>query len=171
MPRCLTRFSLRALLFVVTLLCCLLGYHIEWIRQRHAFIAEQTKKSEGDVSTYLLELWEPSALSNNLGVKRLGYNRAPFGLRIFGERGYHSILIAIPPTDASPDRAVNRWGVLVGNYSMTDAQSDYARAMRLFPEATVWPYTYVNGTVQEVYVRDARTGEIKVWNYRQEKPK
>ena len=58
------RFSLRTLFVLVTLVCIYLGWAMNWIRQRHAFLANQ------------------DALVHNDSV------HAPFALRFMGEEGY-----------------------------------------------------------------------------------
>ena len=42
--RQLTRFSLRALLAMVTLFCLMLGYGANWSHQRHILLAEQKER-------------------------------------------------------------------------------------------------------------------------------
>jgi hypothetical protein len=42
-----TSFTLRTLFVVVTVICCVLGYEMNWIRQRHAYLAENKWTSEG----------------------------------------------------------------------------------------------------------------------------
>lgn len=63
------RFSLRALFLVVTVVCVWLGYHLNWIRQRHAFLAEQE-----------------AAAANSVNISRT-VCEAPLQLRLLGESG------------------------------------------------------------------------------------
>jgi hypothetical protein len=64
-----SRFSLRALFVVVTAVCIWLGYHLNWIRQRHACLAEQE-----------------AAAANSVNIPRT-VGEAPLPLRLLGEGG------------------------------------------------------------------------------------
>jgi hypothetical protein len=62
------RFSLRTLFVVVTLLCCWLGYQLNWIRQRHAVLSRPGVYAEFEA----------------IGSKK--QHLAPLSLRLFAER-------------------------------------------------------------------------------------
>ena len=107
-PKRWSRFSLRALFVAVTLIGCWLGYEVNWIRQRHAFIAEQRSLVESG-GLYTEDNWNPNDC------------RAPALLGLFGERGHARVLIWVDSRDVDhpPTADANR----------------LARARRLFPEA------------------------------------
>jgi len=160
------RYRLRTLLIIVTALCIVLGYVTNWRFQRHRFLTEQALRSQGAVAQYQTKRWEHSVLSVNCRASpESSYNRPPLLLRLLGERGYHAIVISVPASDITPQQADNGHGVPLAKYYALNSQTDYERAVRLFPEASIWPCTYINGTVHEVFVRDAKTGRIVVYNY------
>src|SRR4051794_16177495 len=64
------RFSLRTLFVGVTLICCWLGYQLNWIRQRHA------------------ALEDPAVIE----VETLPFPSAPLSLRPFGEVGHCALV-------------------------------------------------------------------------------
>jgi hypothetical protein len=77
------RFSLRTLFVVVTVFGCWLGYELNWIRQRHAVIAEPKWS--------VIER-EPGALAQQ--------PTAPDLLWIWGERGYATATRAVRRGDS-----------------------------------------------------------------------
>jgi hypothetical protein len=64
------RFGLRTLFVVMTLSGCWLGYHLNWIRERHAY------------------------LGNSAAVVSRGSAAAPLSLRMLGEDGITSVTVA-----------------------------------------------------------------------------
>jgi len=102
-------FSLRTLFVLVTLTCCWMGYQLNWIRQRHAFLAEQT----AILNAHNFE--RPSADS-------IEYCDAPGLLWVFGERGRADVYVWV---DVGPDTPL----------TASDLER-VARARRLFPETS-----------------------------------
>lgn len=112
------RYSLRTLFVVVTVVCCWLGYHLNWIAQRHAFLADETLVRERHP--------DPAHASMSAGIAwrdPQAPRRAPGMLWIFGEGGWTS------------------FGVLVQSRSVDDlTDHDWDRisdARSLFPESEV----------------------------------
>jgi hypothetical protein len=106
------RFSLRTLFVVVTAMCIAGGwvaYQLNWIRQRHEFIAEVKKLSQ----PFYVPVWA-YIRSDYVGPPYLPETPAPWPLRIFGEEGVWTI------------------GIFDAGYL-----SYVERAKRLFPEADV----------------------------------
>ena len=67
-------FSLRTMFMVVTVACVWLGYNLNWIRQRHKALDWLEASPESWYSPYA-------------GPKSKLQARAPWSLRMFGERG------------------------------------------------------------------------------------
>ena len=86
------RFSLRTLFVLVTVVGCWLGYSINWIKQRHAFLAHP----------YVIQEFNdtPPSTVNRWGNTWPVY--APWGLWLLGERGLVSVWL--PPKFWSPER-------------------------------------------------------------------
>jgi hypothetical protein len=82
-PRRWFRFSLKALLIVVTVFGCWLGYHLNWIRQRGEALRD-TQVANADTA---------KDFSGLLGGGEPGRPIAPSWLYLFGERGVTSINI------------------------------------------------------------------------------
>jgi hypothetical protein len=81
------QWSLRTLFVVVTALCVWLGYHLNWIRERHALLDEP-----------------------NVTASFLPMQHAPsFSLRLLGERGANSVFLEYPdwvfPKSSESDEA------------------------------------------------------------------
>ena len=74
-PRRWFRFSLRTLFLLVTVFCVWLGYHLNWMRERHAFLASLPKD------------WQPPPWNTHNTL-------APLGLWLLSETGITSIYIA-----------------------------------------------------------------------------
>jgi hypothetical protein len=86
-------FSLRTLLVVMTAFCVWMGYHLNWIRQRHAFLSEQSAV----LAPHL------DGLTNG---EKSGYCLAPGCLWLFGENGRNSVLVSTnseTPHQIAPD--------------------------------------------------------------------
>jgi len=109
-PRRRWSFSLRTLFVVVTLAACWLGWQLNWIRDRHAFLEKQgIIKSDGVHVSY----FQSDELHGDLLPLA---RKAPVSLRIFQEPGVALIQII------APEDVADTWG----NY-----------AAKLFPEAGV----------------------------------
>ena len=98
---------------VVTVVCVWLGYHLNWIRQRHDFL-------EGDVQAISLKVID---IERSPGPNFFSRTQAkpPFPLGLFGQRGYYGIRIRVSklPSESEAD-----W-------------SQVQLAKNLFPEAVV----------------------------------
>jgi hypothetical protein len=124
-PKRWFRFSLRTLFVVVTVIACWLGYEFNWIRERHAFVAQQRTLVEA-WSLYTESVWHPNDCA------------APGLLQLFGEEGHSMLLIWVDSRD-------------VDDFPAADANR-IRRARQLFPEARIqvfnadgatswsWPY-------------------------------
>jgi len=142
-----------------------MGYQVEWMRRRHAFIDEQSIKMKGPIVDYQADRWRLSWISTNARAAQYG-RAAPLFLQLVGERSYGALVIAVPASDVIPQKPVNGIGIDgLAEYFVPTSQVDYARAARLFPEMTVYPCTFIDGTVYEVVVRDAKTGKVVVSNH------
>jgi hypothetical protein len=107
------RYSLRMLFVLVTVVCCWLGYELNWIRQRHAFLAKQRVVFEQTPTLGFPGTSEPVQ----------GATRAPDLLSLFGESGVSVLLLQI----------------FVENYDGADSDryDEVRLAKQLFPEAQV----------------------------------
>ncbi len=116
-PRHWFRFSLRNLLGLVALLAVGIGYPTNWIRQRHAFLAQELAVcmgSRGWVSSYEYMSDHPVTSDSK---------PAPALLRPFGERGRIRVFVWCDDTTrANPARLLER----------------AAQARWLFPESEVF---------------------------------
>jgi hypothetical protein len=111
------RFSLRTLFVVVTVFACWLGYELNWIRQRHAFVARQ--------NALVIERFNEryaGMVSYQLSITK----HAPFPLWLMGEKGIVCFpVLCVRTKDTVPfDRS---W----------DDYPESREARRLFPEAKI----------------------------------
>jgi hypothetical protein len=153
MLRRLTRFSIRALLVVVTLLCVVLGYGANWKYQREAFLEQhqQLLKMQQllpDSFGRMPKLsFEPRPLPGNKHVSTPHIHL----LRLVRARLYDYVPIAVPEHDVL--RIQRIWD---SDYSLVaETQSDYRRARQLFPEAFIGCETFVRGRRVPAMVLDA----------------
>jgi hypothetical protein len=113
------RFSLRSFLLVVTLLGAWLGYQVNWVRARRAFIAEEC--AIRDAQKGAKRGWWSTI--DNPGQTP---PRAPWGLWVFGEQGYTSIAF------------ISQSNTPVSQRALTDRDRERLEtAKRLFPEANI----------------------------------
>ncbi|MEX2114153.1 MAG: hypothetical protein WD845_13260 [Pirellulales bacterium] len=113
------RISLRMLLAVVGALALFLGYHVNWLHERHALLAkyDYLAASAGAESEFLRDEWRwrnPAETSVE----------PPGLLGLFGERGVEELWLVFysdDPAHAAAERA-----------------TEFGRAKRLFPEADIW---------------------------------
>jgi hypothetical protein len=103
------RYSLRTLFVVVTVIGCWLGYELNWIRERRAFIASE-------VSTRIDEDWWNCSVTD-------GGRSAPGLLALFGEEGFSALSVLAESQSVE---------LLTAN----DRQR-LQEARHLFPEATI----------------------------------
>jgi hypothetical protein len=127
------RFSLRALLVLVTAIGALLGYEMQWIRARRDFVEEQ--------KTRFVKAQElpPSVDFNGEMFLITSYpehqwTNAPSLLWMFGERGRVVVLVVIDGDIKVPD----------GPYfpQINSAPPEVTRAEKLFPESSIYPVTW-----------------------------
>src|SRR6187455_2309999 len=91
-------FSLRTLLIFVTLFCVWLGYEMNWIHQRRAFLTRQFEShlvalpvpAESDRREWGNVWWQGQTIT---------YGAAPGGLWIFGESGIVQLSVVVPESD------------------------------------------------------------------------
>ncbi len=93
-------FSLRTLFVAITLFACLLGYEMNWIRQRRQVIASPNVQNG---THYLLQISLPTGLKT---TKQ--YSIAPWPLCWMGETGYWAIGL---PKGTSEDEVVRVRGL------------------------------------------------------------
>ncbi len=94
-PRRRWSFSLRTMMGVTTLACCWLGYQLNWIRERHEFMA-LAKACETNLPIAVEGTL--IAIPSNSEV----FAPAPISLRFFGEPGVVAFII---PEASKPLRA------------------------------------------------------------------
>lgn len=111
------RWSLRTLFVVMTAIACWLGYELNWIRQRRAFIAQET------AVRYSHKKGRSNAIAHRAGSASPS---APGGLWLFGEPGYSSVGFV------SDSGARTKLHVLTARDRIR-----LKTARRLFPEAVV----------------------------------
>jgi hypothetical protein len=109
------QFGIGTMFVVVTVFAVFLGYHLNWIRQRHEFIAEQQRRSGSDVSVV------DTNVSDDVTVP------APGLLALFGEHGVVQLGVIID-SDGIP---------LDGPLPVAADEVRIQRARKLFPEATL----------------------------------
>ena len=115
------RFSLRAFFVAVTAICLWLGYELNWIRQRHDFLARQDQFADDfNDATIDLDYKVPrveilSRSSPNAGL-----------LWLFGEEHMTSMDVLIVVDEDEID----------GTFPI-DGYDDVKAAQRLFPEAQI----------------------------------
>ena len=115
------RFSLRALMLLVTLICCVLAYGLNWHRQREQFVKQQKERSRTMISG---SYFPAAAVRGGLpGVT------SPYLFTLLKMYGYGLVEIYLSEQDTTgPDK-----------YFVLTTHPDYARAKCLFPEATIHP--------------------------------
>jgi hypothetical protein len=146
--RALRSFSLRTLFVIVTALCLWLGYHVNWIRQRHAFLDDQLTRhlqtqhlgKNHDGTTFVSQ--SDPQLVNEWWYEQLATGKpAPWPLRWFGEQGVGHLWVVVRASDVT----LRTWGDNgIGPVKWPEisaSQPDYRSAKRLFPEAQIRPIT------------------------------
>jgi hypothetical protein len=109
-------------LLVVTLLGCWLGYHLNWIRERHELVAKYDALFEFENNTPGADHWAGRELESDY-LQRLYSTdtvRAPWPLWMLGETGAVRINVVVPDDDPE---------------SRLHGEEEYDKARRLFPEA------------------------------------
>lgn len=128
------RFRLTTMFVVVTAIACVLGYHVNKIRQRHDLIArQQTKYATLYESHYRTnQLGElPAEVKQSLSQHLIGYAdengcRAPGLLPWFGEQGVQRLMVLIEVDESD---------------MLTPASWDEVKlARRLLSEAQIEPW-------------------------------
>lgn len=120
-PWKLIRFSLRSFFVVVTVLCLWLGYELNWIRQRHDFVARQSDLADDfndatidlDYKVPRVEILPRS--STNAGL-----------LWLFGEEQMTAMDVLVVVDDDAIDMNCP-----------IDAYDEIRTALRLFPDALI----------------------------------
>jgi hypothetical protein len=115
------RWSLRTMFVVVTVFACWLGYELNWIRQRHKFLAEQIAMREGR------EHNGRYSYDSNRFLHRFG-GTAPNLLWLFGEKGLSEIHMIVVEDDWEKSLPANPPDPLF--YS----RPEFNRVKSLFPE-------------------------------------
>jgi hypothetical protein len=116
-PRRSFRFSLRTLFVVVTVFACWLGYQLNWIRERHAYLSKADAFFAGAPLAPSRFRWNVT-MADDPDLQRWSASvglpaRAPWSLRIFGEP-------AVAMIDVTDEEFAQDW---------------VKRGRRLFPEA------------------------------------
>jgi hypothetical protein len=115
------RFSLRTLFVLVTAAACWFGYQLNWIRQRHQFMAQAT----ADEASRRHSQWETFGYT----MSPIEGNLAPWLLRLLGEKGVSRFTVRV--SAPVPDK-----------FNEDDC-ARILKSQRLFPEAKI-VYGYVN---------------------------
>ena len=149
------RFSLRKMFVVVTLFACWLGYELNWIQQRHLFLARQQTLQEDAWPAEMKDQRDKNVRWWKTQLE-LNENRTSPGLLwIFGEEAVGTIWVSIPKHDikialAEPRPRLEDIGHQSWVFSRT--QPDFQKAMRLFPEAKVYAFIW-DEEIPPVYAR------------------
>jgi hypothetical protein len=131
------RFLLPILVALMPL-CCMVGFELNWIRQRHEFLAqnEARHRREKMLSRPVLVINiresgrpRPNDLDEMI-AERKRKQTAPGLLWIFGEAGHEHVQIQVPVTSRGRPPKVR-------NQLDAEAQKRIADAERLFPEAAI----------------------------------
>jgi len=129
------RFSLRSLFVLVTAICLFLGYELNWIKRRHAFLDEHIKAFHSE-ATHLEKYSEPE--------KRVYYRvhnrkpvRAPYLLWLFDEPGWGELDFVL--TDGLTKKESGSEYVRWITFYTSSSHPVVVKARRLFPEAKIIP--------------------------------
>jgi len=115
------RFSLRTLFVLVSLLCVWLGVQVQWIRDRHEALRQHRGLENGTIGV------KSNRMPNRPIILRGESAKAPWSLRIIGERGIKTLLVYV---DDHP------FGGQGDDYGPR-LESETNRLSKLFPEATI----------------------------------
>lgn len=120
------RYSLRTLFIVMTVFGCWLAYEMNWIRQRHEFLAKQQTLRSTWPQSFLTKLesvpwWKAQDRSDQL---------APGMLWLFGEQALAKLIYIVPTDDIT---------IRNGKPEIAGSHPEVVRAMQLFPEANRTP--------------------------------
>lgn len=140
------RFSLRALLVIVTLCCIVLAYRANLRQRQRQLVAEQIQKFRSD---YL----KPMRLSGRVGPLSCFQKQSSGALEWISPRSYASIAIAIPISDVTSHSFESKDYLWI-----TTAQKDYRAAKLLFPGTVVIPFTETKDGWEQVFLRDSTDG-------------
>ncbi|MGD9719818.1 MAG: hypothetical protein AB7O59_01215 [Pirellulales bacterium] len=120
------RLSLRALFAVIAVLALALGYHLQWIRQRHELLAKYRAAAASMWGQVEIER-DDTSWRKPLGSA----TTAPGLLPLFGEQGVAELWLVsyLPDPTAGEDARLA---------AETERAFEHRRARQLFPEADVW---------------------------------
>ena len=138
----IVRFSLRTLFLAISAVCIFLGYELNWIHQRRAFLREQVTRDEVHWS-YMSDVFRRTDGQEHPPEWQYYSNKpAPYLLWLFGETSLPALYVLVPKSDAT----VNSHHLIdkryIPNY-ISRKQTDYRLAERLFPESEI--HVYVMG--------------------------
>jgi hypothetical protein len=89
------QFRLRTLLVAMTVACAVsswVGYQLNWIRERHAIMANGAPMQNSQVTGRCIEISYDNVVD------------APWSLRLFGERGYCNLILTFKESDPQTAR-------------------------------------------------------------------
>ena len=131
------RWSLRTVFVVVTVFGCWLGYELNWIRQRHNFLAHQQSLHGAH--------WSPELAAGAWAWKLPASppKSAPGLLWILGEEPVITLTLAIPKNDIIVVRRTLE-AIDLEDYEMRRTQADFVEAELLFPEAEIIPMMFLD---------------------------
>lgn len=154
----------------ITALAVWLGYNINLIQQRQAFLSDQLARHVATEYTLTFP-------DNHTERRRIDQQRATewwhkqlatgqtaaWPLNLFGEAGVGNLWVVVPASDtADRDWQQAKYGLFHGKAiwkEISSLQPDYRRAKRLFPEANVRP------VAPDDVIRERNGGGYSGWNH------
>ena len=122
------RFSLRTLFVMMTVVCCWLGYELNWIRNRHAFIDRQRARLAEFYSGEDLAFYNEQLYYDNPN------GGAPSFLWLFGEPALGNLNLVMTIDDPYAHGAGEAETKIWREWQATDPE--YREARQLFPEGS-----------------------------------
>jgi len=125
------RRRVRSLFLFVTAVCLFLGYQLEWVRQRHAFLDEQLDTAKA--RAWWAVHFEGNGIEDEKKRRSIQYNvyytndPGPWLLWLVGEKRINTLMVQLPDNELRSR----------GDTILASSQPLLARAKRLFPEAAL----------------------------------
>jgi hypothetical protein len=117
-----------------------MGYELEWIRRRRAFLHEQVEKNYY-LWDYSSNVYSRAGDGNEHSLEWKYYSNkpAPYLLWLFGEKALPHMELMLAESDVTPNK-MHETDSRYAPYIVSRKQPELRRVISLFPETNIQPY-------------------------------